>query len=116
MGAGGAGSGSGRMRSGGNRKNYIPNNPSTIGHIFREDHGLSGTPENRNMLEKIANDPANYKGRDKDGADWYSITKPDGSQTWVRVKDGRIFNGGINNPPKPWDPETGYNRNPNRPY
>lgn len=49
-------------------------------------------------------------GTDSYGTQWYSQTRADGSQVWVRVRNNTIQNGGINNPPKTWNPSTGYNK------
>jgi len=39
--------------------------------------------------------------------DWYADISEDGTQTWVRVRNGVIDNAGVNNVPRTWDPETG---------
>lgn len=79
--------------------------------IFREKEGhIEDTPENRSLLEAVANNKDNYVGTDRYGIQWYSKTQADGSQVWVRVKNNTIQNGGINNPPKTWNPSTGYNK------
>lgn len=41
---------------------------------------------------------------------WYFQMQSDGSQVWVTTRDGTIQNGGVNNPPKTWNPDTGYSR------
>ena len=95
--------------------NKFPPNDSQIKHIFRPKEGhLSDTPENRKLIETTANDPANYKGKDKYGNEWYSRTESDGSQVWVITRDERIQNAGKNSTPREWDPETGYSRNPKK--
>ena len=95
--------------------NKLPTNDSQIKHIFRPKEGhLSDTPENRKLIETTANDPANYKGKDKYGNEWYSRTENDGSQVWVITRAGRIQNAGKNSTPREWDPETGYSRNPKK--
>lgn len=71
---------------------------------------MEDTPENRALLEDVANNQENYKGTDSKGVQWYSKDQPDGSQVWVTVRNTTIQNGGVNNTPKPWDPVTGYNR------
>ena len=40
------------------------------------------------------------------------IIEPDGSQTWVRFRDGIINEGGSNKKPRLWDRDTGFNNNP----
>ena len=90
------------------KKNKIPNNDSTTGHIFRDAEGhIPDTPENRVLLEDVANDSANFRGTDKYGNEWYTKIQNDGSQVWVESRNGSIFEGGINNTPKTWSPETG---------
>ena len=90
------------------KKNKIPNNDSTTGHIFRDAEGhIPDTPENRALLEDVANDSANFRGTDKYGNEWYTKIQNDGSQVWVESRNGSIFEGGINNTPKTWSPETG---------
>ena len=49
-------------------------------------------------------------GMDKYGNEWYSQIQSDGSQVWVNTRNGTIQNGGVNNPPKIWNPDTGYSR------
>ena len=89
-------------------KNKIPDNDSITGHIFRDAEGhIPDTPENRALLEDVANDSANFRGTDKYGNEWYTKIQSDGSQVWVESRNGNIFEGGINNTPKPWNPETG---------
>lgn len=75
---------------------------------------MSYTPENRNLIETTANDPANYKGKDKYGNEWYSRMENDDSQVWGTTRAGRIQNAGKNSTPGEWDPETGYSRNPKK--
>ena len=90
------------------KKNKIPDNDSTTGHIFRDAEGhIPDTPENRALLEEVANDSANFRGTDKYGNEWYTKTQSDGSQVWVESRNGNIFEGGVNNTPKPWNPDTG---------
>ena len=90
-------------------KNTLPSNDSQIKHIFREKTGhISDTPDNRKLLENVANKKENYMGIDKYGNEWYSQMQSDGSQVWVTTRNGTIQNGGINNPPKTWNADTGY--------
>ncbi len=89
----------------------LPNKVSQLKHIFRKKEGhIEDTPQNRSLLETVANNKENYVGTDSYGTQWYSQTRADGSQVWVRVRDNIIQNGGINNPPKTWNPSTGYNK------
>lgn len=92
-------------------KNVLPKNDAQIKHIFRDRKGhISDTPSNRKLLEDVANNKENYMGTDKYGNEWYSQTQSDGSQVWAITRDGTIQNGGINNPPKIWNSDTGYSR------
>ena len=92
----------------GSKINKIPDNDSTVGHIFRETEGhISDTPENRALLEDVANNVDNFRGRDKYGNDWYTMDLEDGREVWIESRNGVIFDGGINETPKPWNPETG---------
>lgn len=86
----------------------FPDNPNTLNHIFRDQPGhVLDTPENRQMLFDVANNPDNYSGRDRFGNYWYVANHPDGGQIWVKVRDGKIINGGFNLIPKPWNSSTG---------
>ncbi len=38
--------------------------------------------------------------------------KGDGKQWWVRFREQTINEGGLNQYPRPWDPESGLNKNP----
>ncbi len=80
------------------------------GHIFskqgRPGH-LPDTPENRQLLINTASDRANFLGTDKFGNDWYAKITPDGKQVWVQVRGNNIINGGLNEVPRSWHPETG---------
>lgn len=94
--------------NGDTKKNEIPNNESIIGHIFRDADGhITDTPENRQLLEEVSNNTNNYLGTDKYGNDWYAQSQSDGSQIWVEVRNGIIFEGGINEEPRTWNPQTG---------
>ncbi|MVB10497.1 hypothetical protein CAFE_11870 [Caprobacter fermentans] len=91
-------------------RNSLPKNNSQLKHVFRNKKGhLSDTEANRALLTSVANDKGNYKGTDQNGCRWYSQLQSDGSQVWVRTRNGIIINGGVNRPPKTWDPNIGYN-------
>ena len=88
--------------------NKIPNNPATIGHIFRDAEGhIPDTPQNRALLEDVANSEQDFLGYDKYGNAWYTRQLPDGTFAWVEARNGNIFEGGINKTQKTWNPETG---------
>ena len=90
----------------------LPPNDAQLKHIFRNKEGhFSDTPQNRKILEDLANDVTAHAGKDIRGNDWNIRELDDGSQLWVSNKNGVIQNGGINRPPKPWDEFTGLSRN-----
>lgn len=91
----------------------LPKGDAQLEHIFGHRAGhLPDTPENRQKLVDLANDDSKYVGDDKYGNSWSSQTESDGSQTWVRYRDGIINEGGNNKTPRVWDPDTGFNNNP----
>lgn len=93
--------------------NKLSSKPSQLKHMFADRLGhLPDTPENRALLESVANNPNNYLGTDSMNTQWYAQIQPDGSQIWARVWNGSIFNGGINEIPREWNPITGLNNNP----
>lgn len=93
-------------------RHKIPDNPAIVKHIFQKKKGhLPDTPENRKLIEDVANDPNCYYGKDARGNDCYARTLPDGSQVWVIVRDGKIRDAGKNDEPHSWDPETGFSKN-----
>jgi hypothetical protein len=104
MGAGG--------RSGNNAGVRFPKNPSQTKHIFRqkEGHLAEDTFENRKLFIETVNDKNNYKGTDALGINWCAITNTDGTQVWVKERDGIIRDAGINLIPKSWDGVTGFTR------
>ena len=81
-------------------------------HIFRKSPGHLpvDTPANRQLLTNTASNPKNSLGSDKFGNQWYAEVRPDGTQVWVRVRNGQITNGGVNQTPKTYDPQTGLNK------
>jgi len=87
---------------------------SAINHIFRDDHGLANTTSNRKLLLDVAGDKNNVLGTDKYGNTWSAITRDDGTQVWTQSRNGKIFNGGVNQTVKDFNPETGLS-SPNRP-
>ena len=90
----------------------LPDNESTLKHIFRDDRGhLPDTPENRKLLLDVANNPKYHGGKDSRGNDWHYKTLDDGSQIWVESRNGTIRNGGHNTAPHHWDDRTGLSKN-----
>jgi len=63
------------------------------GH-FREDNAV-----NRQRLISTASRQANSVGTDRFGNAWYAENLADG-QLWVRVRGGKIVNGGLNHRPR----------------
>ena len=59
------------------------------------------------LLESVANSQDYFLGCDKYGNEWYTRKLPDGTSVWVQVRNGNIFEGGINKTPKEWNPDTG---------
>ena len=57
----------------------------------------------------------NTLGADKYGVVWYAEMLPDGRQIWVEVRGNAIIEGGINQSPLVWNPESGLKR-PDRPW
>lgn len=96
------------VREDGTPKNMIPDNNSIIKHIFRDAEGhIPDTPENRALLEDVVNTPPNLCGIDEYGNEWYTKILEGGKEVWVESRNGNIFEGGINERPKPWNPGTG---------
>ena len=71
-------------------------------HIFRDatGHLAEDTPENRQVLEETATNPASYVGTDSNGVATYRQMLPDGTQAWAEVYNGEITNGGVNGVPR----------------
>ncbi len=83
--------------------NSLPDNPSQLSHIFRNDSGhLPDTLANRQMLLETSNNAVNKLGTNRFGNDVYVSNRSDGSQIWVETRNGIIQNGGVNNPPRTW--------------
>lgn len=81
---------------------------SRTGKIFgaREGH-MADTSANRKLLSDLANNPAAQLGTDKFGLSWSAQSLPDGTQAWVQIRNGQIWNGGINKTPQVFNSETG---------
>ena len=81
----------------------IPNNKSQTNHIFRNAPGhIPDTPNNRSLLENTTTSK-NYLGIDTYGNEWYANILNDGRQVWVEVRNGIIWDGGINDIPRTWN-------------
>lgn len=77
-------------------------------HIFRDKEGhLPDTPENRKLLEGVADNPKTTLGNDKFGNTWSAQKRSDGTQVWTQTRNGKIINGGVNSTPRSFDPNTG---------
>ena len=77
-------------------------------HIFRNKIGhLKDTPNNRALLEKVGSNQKLRLGTDRYGSSWHAQINPNGSQIWVKVRNGQIVNGGVNKIPKSFNQETG---------
>ena len=75
---------------------------SRVVHIFREAEGhfREDTDANRRLLIEVASREANFLGTDQASNDWYAENRADGTQVWVRVRRGKIVNGGMNHNPR----------------
>ena len=91
----------------------LPENDAQLKHIFRKSAGhLEDNPQNRQLLQDLANDVKHHVGKDMRGNDWHYKELDDGSQLWVSVRNGIIQEGGLNQPPRPWSERTGLNNDP----
>lgn len=91
----------------------LTNREAQLKHIFGERTGhIPFTPENVKLLEDTANNWENYRGKDGRGNLWHVNIQNDGSQIWVRSRNGIINEGGLNLTPITWDKETGLDKNP----
>ncbi len=96
-----------------NQIQHLPKDESQLKHIFTDQPGhLTDTPENRKLLEDLANNKSKYAGKDKYGNSWNIETTDSGAQNWVRYQNGTINEGGQNQTPRKWNDETGLNNNP----
>ncbi|MBS0521277.1 MAG: hypothetical protein JSR90_21445, partial [Proteobacteria bacterium] len=88
--------------------NRLPTDRSQLMHVLRDEEGhLPDTPANKQLLEDVANDPANVMGPDEFGNVWSARILSDGRQVWTRTRNETIINGGINRTPKPYNSKTG---------
>ena len=105
------GSSSGGGGSGSSSGHSIPDDAAD--HIFDDRPGhVPDTPENREMLRGVADDPSTTLGRDQYGNEWSARINEDGSQTWTSARNGRITNGGVNETPRSFDPQRGLAEKP----
>gem|GEM_PF-1113347 len=106
-------SSSGDDDDGGNR---IDENPDRLRHMFRdaEGHFTADTPENRQLIERVANNPTNRLGTDGFGNSWFAETQMNGNQIWVKVRGNRIVEAGINTTPRTFNSATGLTAPPRR--
>ncbi|MEN5117156.1 RHS repeat-associated core domain-containing protein [Luteimonas sp. TWI662] len=80
-------------------------------HIFRDKEGhMRDSPQNREILRRVADDPKTKLGNDRFGNTWSSQTQKDGSQVWTQTRNGEIVNGGVNQTPRSFNPQTGLSR------
>lgn len=75
-------------------------NPSQLGHMFREikGHLSKDTPENRAVIQSAVQSKENFVGT-SDAGDCFLKKLPDGTQSWAIVKNGKIIKGGLNHQP-----------------
>lgn len=79
-----------------------------VGPIFRDAPGhLPDTPANRSLLQGVADDASTTLGVDKWGNTWSARALDDGTQAWVQTRGGEIVDGGLNQVPRTFHPETG---------
>jgi filamentous hemagglutinin len=89
----------------------FPTTESELKHIFRRSEGhVSDTPANRALLLEVANDQTARLEFDEQGNQWAARLLADGRQAWVRMRDGKIINAGINLVPRNFNSRTGLNR------
>ena len=91
-----------------NFRNTFYEDNSKSRHIFakREGH-LVDTPKNRATLLRVANDETLYRGTDIWWNKCYIEQCGNGGQYWVRVRNGKINEGGYNRTPIKWNIKTG---------
>lgn len=86
----------------------LPFHPKQLSHIFRDAEGhVLDTPANRKMIQDVTRDLENFLGLDRYGNQWFAQIRSDGSQVWVKARNGKIINAGVNFPPRSYNPQTG---------
>jgi len=89
----------------------LPTRDSELRHIFSDRSGhIEDTPENRELLVRLANDVTARLESDQHGNIWAARPLPDGRQVWVWFRGEKIVNGGINETARAFHPKTGLNR------
>ncbi|MDN7799806.1 DUF637 domain-containing protein [Burkholderia vietnamiensis] len=91
---------------GGTGKFVLTDNRATKIFGTRDGH-IADTPANRDLLTSVANDPATTLGTDKFGNTWSGKVLSDGTQVWVQTRNGLVWNAGVNQTPRGFDPNTG---------
>lgn len=95
--------------------NALPSDRAQLLHVFRDAPGhLLDTEANRMRLLDLINDKTNLVGVDSFDRAWYAKTTMDGRQLWAYVMDGVLQNGGLNDEPRTWNEDSGFNRPPRR--
>jgi RHS repeat-associated protein len=79
----------------------FPDNPGQIDHIFRDasGHMIEDTFDNRKLLTDTLSS-RNFVKTDEFGNNWFARLLDNGTEVWVKVRNGMIRNGGINPIPK----------------
>ncbi len=60
----------------------------------------------RIKLQNVADDITTTLGKDQYGNVWSAKDLPDGKQIWTQTRNGTITNGGVNQTPRTFNPET----------
>ncbi|MBT1136885.1 hypothetical protein EFT68_16010 [Lactiplantibacillus plantarum] len=66
-----------------------------------EGHFSEWSQKHDDTLLRVAHRKSNFQRMDIFGNDWYAETTKTHRQIWVRVRDGKITDGGINSRPVP---------------
>ena len=74
-----------------------------VGHI-------ADSPANRELIEGLVNDSKALLGPDKWGNQWYGRVVDSGEQLWAQVRNGIVWNAGVNSSPKEYSKVTGLAR------
>jgi hypothetical protein len=79
----------------------FPENPGQIDHIFRDapGHLIDDTFDNRQLLQNAVSSE-NFVRTDQWGNQWFARLLEDGTEVWVKVRNGVIQNGGVNQVPR----------------